>query len=392
MSFTCDQNDKKIQKKIPNNQSIFFSGIDDQKKCDLSCYNYWTELVVNGGIEVPAEKPSIDEIDSMSVKLQIIRQKVVKTPALLDEETENLVPVKNLQNRVTTGRKLIIEGMICVNVSYIGKTEDQNMHTFQDAIPFSTYIVLPQYPEQSLNMDALDMRFNIVSCVESIVVKEYTDRDITLCIPFVLHSIPTGKENFDCLGGQDQGTCLEKNTEDVNTCMRLNEPIIKGICSERKIENILKTEEDNLWVEMFVPEIIDLPMGKPDIDEILSLTSKVDIICQKVVHTPSTCVPNYEGLGLTGKKLIIEAILRQRVTYTACVDGCQSIHSAHFDVPISAFIILPEETKIADKFIVISCIEDIFVCTLSERRIFKNTTLFFKATPVKCFSNCESMC
>jgi len=47
----------------PNNKSIFFSGIDEVCNCNLNDYNYWTEIIVNGSIDVPEVKPSIEEID-----------------------------------------------------------------------------------------------------------------------------------------------------------------------------------------------------------------------------------------------------------------------------------------------------------------------------------------
>lgn len=372
----------------PNNNSIFFGGIDDVCSCDLDNYNYWSEIIINGTIDVPEVKPSIEEIDSVNVKLQIIRQKVVKTPAIVDLDTGITVPVNNLQNKITTGRKLIIEGLACLSVSYLANGCDSSMHTFHGSIPFSSYIVLPQYPESTSSLDALNLSYNIVSCVESIVVKSFTERNVTLCIPFVLQAKPSGKESQECVSSANPNTpgdCLS-DIKPFEPCVKYTDPIIKGICSENKIDNIIKTQYDNLWVEMYVPEILTLPDCKPSVEQILSLTSEVSIMCQKVINTPVACVESYEGLLLTGKKLIIEAILRQRITYTTnnITDDCQAIHSAHFDVPISAFIVLPSYTNIADKFILNTCIEDIFVCSLDDRRIFKNTTIFFKADPISC--------
>lgn len=371
----------------PNNKSIFFSGLDDVCTCNLSDYNYWTEIIVNGTIDVPEVKPSIEEIDSVNLKLQIIRQKVVKTPAIVDPDTGATVPVYNLQNKITTGRKLIIEGLACLSVSYLAQGCDSSLHTFHGSIPFSAYIILPQYPQPSSNLDALEMSYNIVSCIESIVVKSFTERTVSLCIPFVLQAKPTGKENDECLFTSDANAInsCSASLDNVEACAKFTDPIIKGLCSENKVENIIKSEYDNLWAEMYVPEVLTLPTCKPSIDQILSLSSEVVIMCQKVVSTPVAGAESYEGLVLTGKKLIIEAILRQRITYTEKneVDP-QSIHSAHFDVPISAFIILPCETNLADKFTVNTCIEDIFICSLDERRIFKNTTLFFKANQIQC--------
>ena len=127
-------------------------------------------------------------------------------------------------------------------------------------------------------------------------------------------------------------------------------------------------------------------------------------------------LPNEEGTCLTGRKLIVEGLLNQRVVYTGNVDE-QSVHSAHYLVAFSAFIIvyakfegleytnelirtLESSTPIGangfgfnctfniennltvdlcEEFWVESCIEDIFANALDSRTIFKNVTLFLLA-------------
>ena len=49
-----------------------------------------------------------------------------------------------------------------------------------------------------------------------------------------------------------------------------------------------------------------------------------------------------EGQILTGWKLIIEGVLDHKIEYVADLPE-QSVHSAHFRVPFSTFIILPED-------------------------------------------------
>lgn len=168
---------------------------------------------------------------------------------------------------------------------------------------------------------------------------------------------------------------------------------IKGVCSREKIESITLADGDT-WTQVFIPEILCIPPQKPDVEQILNITACVDIISQRIVKTPIggtitgdppvfTPTPNYEGTILTGRKLVIEGILRQKIVYTADVPE-QSVHSAHFDVPFSVFIILPFDTPLFTKYKIEPCIEDIFVCRVSKRQIFKNVTLFIKATSRTC--------
>jgi hypothetical protein len=166
---------------------------------------------------------------------------------------------------------------------------------------------------------------------------------------------------------------------------------ITGICDVCSLE----LHDDDSWTEISIPENLILPREKPDIEQIVSANIVAKIIRTKVIVTPSTeRAPNFEGKLLTGRKLIIEGQLCQSITYTA--DFCnQPVHSAHFVVPFSAFIIIPKkvtivndctccERKIDSLFInyqVNACVEDVFIQEISKRRIFKNVLLFLQAVP-----------
>ncbi len=169
---------------------------------------------------------------------------------------------------------------------------------------------------------------------------------------------------------------------------------VKGICPKNVIESMLTCPTDKRWVQLFIPEVLCVPEEKPDIEQLLDVTVVVENISQRVVKTPVlkrkvghvvTVVPitNQEGIYTTGRKLVIEGMLRQKFIYTAAVPE-QSVHAAHFDVPFSTFIILAKDDPLTRKFKIDMCIEDIFVAGCTERQIFKNVTLFIKATPLVC--------
>lgn len=125
-------------------------------------------------------------------------------------------------------------------------------------------------------------------------------------------------------------------------------------------------------------------------------------------------IPNAEGTCLSGRKLVIEGNLKQKIVYTGLVRE-QSVHSAHFTMPFSAFVIPyanfegltfqenvtavdengdpivisgfgfnPDEPivpNLCEEFSVKSIIEDIFACEVDKRTVFKNVTLFLYAKP-----------
>lgn len=167
-------------------------------------------------------------------------------------------------------------------------------------------------------------------------------------------------------------------------CQQENIISTVGLCTRQQRETMLLNNVTDKWTEFYIPEIIDIPHQKPDIETIDSIFSTIEIISQRVISTPvptDAAVTNWEGTLLTGRKLVIEGLLKQKVIYTAERDE-QSMHSAHFIKPFSVYIIIDANTVTSQVFKIETCIEDVFACRLSERSIFKNTTIFIKATPL----------
>ena len=168
---------------------------------------------------------------------------------------------------------------------------------------------------------------------------------------------------------------------------------INGICDPTTID----IDTYPYWTQTSVTETLVIPEQKPDIEQINSINASVEVIRTKVIVTPTSVGANEEGKIITGRKLIVEGNVVQSVSYTA-LEPAQSMHSAHFAVPFSAYIVIPETILIDGvdvdtlyiNFQVNSCIEDIFVESFCTRYIFKNVTLFLQAVPaaiVACSDN-----
>lgn len=131
------------------------------------------------------------------------------------------------------------------------------------------------------------------------------------------------------------------------------------------------------WTEISVPEILTIPCVKPNIESIDKIYINSKITTTKVIKTP-TATENPEGLILTGYKLLVEGLLCQTLVYTA--DECeQSVHSAHFNMPFSTYIVLPSGTSLDAEFKVTVCIEYVFAKIITPKTIFKNVTLYLQA-------------
>ncbi|MCY6958953.1 DUF6923 family protein [Clostridium brassicae] len=123
-------------------------------------------------------------------------------------------------------------------------------------------------------------------------------------------------------------------------------------------------------------EYVKIPVQKPDAEEILNTVVDIEITNTKVIKTP--IITSLEGQNLTGFKLIVEGVLNQKVEYIAC-DEKQSVHAAHFRVPFSTFIILPESYVEGTNIEIEAVVEDIYSKLVNKRTVFKNITFMILA-------------
>ena len=151
-------------------------------------------------------------------------------------------------------------------------------------------------------------------------------------------------------------------------------------------------ENPKYFTQMMITEIVKIPEEKPDMELLLSVMVEPEIISTKFIDTP--CMKSFEGQLLSGKKLIIELKLNQKVTYVAD-EPTQSVHAAHFEKILrSIFIIVPKMINDIDierlfklgKLEVIPYIEDICGEMIDPRTISKCVALLIDAS-----TNCEEI-
>lgn len=335
--------------KVCNNSGQFvdITGLCDVSQFDLTTNNNWTQISIPAVFNIPAEKPDMEELNSENVTVQILRKRVIDTPISGGD---------NLEGKIITGKKLAVEGLICKSIAYTADQASQPVHSAHASVPFSAYIVLPA-------STSLTDTFDVKTCVEDVFISEISRRQIFQNITLFLQAVP------------GPGPCDEEH------CDGFDNVSIKGITSGA---DLLALPTGSMWTQLIVSETLVVPSQKPDIEQINILVSHVDIISQRVIITPPnppSTINNWEDTNLTGRKLIIEGVLRQKISYTAEVaDGSQPLHSAHFDIPFSAFIVVEGNTPTNTIFRVEPFIEDIFICAIDNRHVFKNTIIFIKAT------------
>ena len=125
-----------------------------------------------------------------------------------------------------------------------------------------------------------------------------------------------------------------------------------------------------------VQETLCIPPQKPDMEQILSVHARIEITKTTVIET--SCGISFEGQVLTGKKLVIEGKLHQKIEYVAD-EPLQSVHAAHFVIPFSSFIVLGEHYNCNSDYEVAGYIEDIYIRQVGKRKMFKNVMIFLHA-------------
>lgn len=145
-------------------------------------------------------------------------------------------------------------------------------------------------------------------------------------------------------------------------------------------------ENPKYFTQISIPEILTIPEQKPDMEQLVSVSTKAEIAAYHLIDTP--CIKSYEGQLLSGKKLIIELNLKEIITYVADKPN-QSTHAAHFEKTFkSVFVVVPKEVAGVPienllkqkKLVVTPYIEDIFALQRDERTVFKNITVLINVT------------
>ena len=385
-SFAKSQNNKfHLKKTLKTKENLcIYNTINEifKTKCNIDNFDLserlWTQITVDGTIFTPLNIESIKEIDSINAKVKILQKKLLKAPsALKNRDFEGL----------KGGERLIkVEGLICFSINYIpfSSSSDEKIHTIHDTMPFSTVIDLPS--RDSNGRDTLDFLYTISACIEDIRLNSIVDRTLNLTVILIISAFMSfNKEDF-CIS-EEYLKNLNISCEDEKTCKSCNdenEVLIKGVFPQEKIENILNIKQSVRYRKRLIStDVLKLTDYNPNIIKILSFNFNIKILCQRVIKTPFVLGKNLENKKLTGFMLLIDYIIEHNIIYSAST-SCESIHSATFDNIDSFYITVPDTTNLTDKFKISYYVDDVYVCILNDREIFKSISILFHANPIYC--------
>lgn len=138
-------------------------------------------------------------------------------------------------------------------------------------------------------------------------------------------------------------------------------------------------DHSKAFKQIQLQDIMSIPLQKPDILQVISISVKVVIDSTNIISTTSG--KSCEGQIIASKKLVIEGKIQQKLEYIADLE-VQPIHAAHFCLPFSSFIVLGEDIECHKQFEVTGYIEDVYIKQLDKRSVFKNVLLLLNAVPV----------
>ena len=385
--------------------------------CDISKLNLngkdranlnWTEISVPEILNIPELKPDIEGIDQVYANVILDNVKLIETPFAYKKYTlyslyEEIIGLPDLLEvgPLTTAVDAVLAVLSNPDDPLTPGVVQLLEGLLSSLAPYSNVPVI------SALITSLE---NIITDVGTLV------KDITSALDAVIAAvlnlvaaINSEPNNVDLIC-----SLIQVVIDTLNTLKTIIESVV-GI-----VEGLLDTLTAVLDVVAAIPVVGPIVAGliQGVIDGVqLLLDSLTNTLVN--VNCTNSCIfkliGNAEGTCLTGRKLIIEGTLKQKIVYTAEVD-VQSVHSANYEVPFIAFIIpyakfegatyqenievydpvtdgpivingynydceLGINVDLCEEFNIEKCIEDIYVYALDKRRIFKNITVFLKAKP-----------
>lgn len=343
-NISCDNlniNRKKIEKMIE------YNGMSKNLPKNPTIF---TQFTFNKVLCIPNQKPDIEKIVRLDTKIIINNYTIIKTPV-----------ATSLEGQTLTGCKLIVYGTIKQLVMYVADESDQSVHSAHFEECFCEYIVLPKNFSKLTNL-------KVIPYIEDVTINENDKRCFCECVNIFL----------------DTRLCTNCDICNTNNCF--------GGCAKSLgvAENL--PQNPLYFKEIIVDDKLCIPMEKPDIEGLISITSQVNIVSTKLICTEKK--KSLEGQNLSGCKLIIEYKVKDLVLYTAN-EVTQPVHSAHYESNLkSTFIVVPCEINGVNiqnlldecKLSVNSYIEDICARNKDIRTINRCLTLLIDVES-KCLKN-----
>ncbi|MGL4798626.1 MAG: SPOCS domain-containing protein [Cellulosilyticaceae bacterium] len=141
---------------------------------------------------------------------------------------------------------------------------------------------------------------------------------------------------------------------------------------EYSYDNACYPLESYAFKQINVDTVGAIPDCKPAIEQVLKVSASVKVLYHKIIKTPKG--KSIEGNVLTGKKVIVEGVIEQKVQYVAC-EEVQSVHVVSFSTPFISYVVLPDNINCCGGIVVSAFIEDMIAKPDTCRQFYMNNTI-----------------
>ncbi|QUL98767.1 MAG: DUF3794 domain-containing protein [Candidatus Fermentithermobacillus carboniphilus] len=250
------------------------------------------------GLQVTKEMIKAETVLGESTTQAVIRE-TLQVPEVKPDVVSILDHVATIQITSTTilPNKVIVNGTISLRVIYEARTPYQTVHVAHFTIPFERFVEVPGVQPGmtvlaagQIEFISLDVAQNGRAITARIII-EVTVKVIRVQTVQIVTNV-TGVAGLEI----------------VKELIRVQE-----VLGENRAQGIVR-------------EIVDIPEEKPLAREVLDSSSTPEV--RRVIVAPG--------------KIIVDGVISQRIIYEPLMDPTQTVHTLHFTVSFSEFVVLPE--------------------------------------------------
>lgn len=372
----------------------------------------WTEISVPEILCVPQQKPNIENLDQVYVNIELDSVNLIETPFAYRRYVlfSFFEAASGITSAILTPLITAIDTAVTAVITPLN-TITPLLNTLLTTL--GTLVAVPGVPALITTVNGIITSLDtLITSIDNAVTA------VSNAATNLLAAIAAVPFSPDLICAAIQALIEALNT--LTTLINSVVGIVDGIgttltAAAAAIGNVAVTAAVTI-VTTALTTLVDTTLPPLVAAVVAAITAVLDILA------PVDCtqayvivvIPNAEGTCLSGRKLIIEGTLKQKVVYTAEVTT-QSVHSAHYEIPFSAFIIpyanfegltyqegievynpanptVPLvvngfivganqdiEPDLCEEFNIDTYIEDVFIYALDPRTIFKNVTVFLRA-------------
>ncbi|MBO3445730.1 DUF3794 domain-containing protein [Clostridium sp. CCUG 7971] len=372
----------------------------------------WTEISVPEILCVPEQKPNIENLDQVYVNIELDSVNLIETPFAYRRYVlfSFFEAASGITSAILTPLITAINTTVAAVITPLN-TITPLLNTLLTTL--GTLVAVPGVPALITTVQGMVTTVNtLITSINTATTAVANAADNLIAAIIAVPFSP----DLICAALQALIEALNTLTTVINSILGILTAMLNTLtAAAAAIGNVAVTTAVGL-VTTALTTLINTTLPPLIAAVIAAITAVLDILA------PVDCtqayaiaiIPNAEGTCLSGRKLIIEGTLKQKVVYTAEVET-QSVHSAHYEIPFSAFIIpyanfegltyqegievydptnptVPLvingfivgsnqviEPDLCEEFNIDTYIEDVFIYALDPRTIFKNVTVFLRA-------------